>query len=232
MGLGENLLYCSAKETAIKWLLIAYCYTHWSEHCLPSSEEAASCSRWELTQGLTTGHCIKSERLWSTQPSPPPKCGIFVNTSPQGSRIYAVMCDSKDMTFSVCFSDTTELMHVWTHRDCEDTHRTFTGSKQIKVPEKGKGTQNLIPNPETICNWYLLINGKSIFSNCHWHWQPHSREGSMPKDSRSTQNSSIFVCLLFGVCLILRCCFLFVWFVWLFNILGFEGGILNMKLAG
>lgn len=61
---------------------------------------------------------------------------------------------------------TTKLTHRCTHRDWDSMHKACTGSSQAKSQNaKGKWTQSPTSNQETVCNWYMMGEGKSVFSS-------------------------------------------------------------------
>lgn len=59
---------------------------------------------------------------------------------------------------------TTEVIHIWTHRDSDSMHKTFTDSNQTKILTlRRRYEQNsTLAKNLAICNWYLLREGKSV----------------------------------------------------------------------
>lgn len=65
-----------------------------------------------------------------------------------------------------CLSDTAGLRHIRTHRDCNLTHKTCTGSSLTGV-SAGGGEQAHIPTPKpkAICDRHPLAKENSVPSN-------------------------------------------------------------------
>lgn len=109
------------------------------------------------------------------------------------------------LSFSHILSKTTNVpsrhkgteAHMTSQRRCS-THETCTGSSQMESQHwQEQYTGGPTPNQESICNWYLMARGKSVFSRgmCPWVYQPHSRVGLMSRSSDQNKTDYIFVWL-------------------------------------
>lgn len=87
------------------------------------------------------------------------------------------------------FADSTKQMHLWTHRDCDRTHKTCRSSSQTKSHYRaGKAVWWPTHSGEAIYKGYLP--GERKISFLQWSttgYQPHSRAGCMLTSSWPTQ---------------------------------------------
>lgn len=107
------------RNTATKWLRITFSDTHRPVPWSAIIQEVSSCTRWELILRPTTGQCAEKKEVseHSVQNRMPP-----LNPSPQDLGSYVEeevgRLESQKTPRKWCLSETTGLMHKWTHRDC------------------------------------------------------------------------------------------------------------------
>jgi hypothetical protein len=130
--------------------------------------------------------------------------GSYTEEAADGLSEPVVVGGSKDRVCSKC--------NIWTHRDCDSTHKTSINSKrQTFQQEKRTWTWILTPIQEAICNWRHLGVGKSFFFSgvtlcvlITIKGRTHAQEKLANK--KHTVSLSLCVCVCVCVCVFVCVC--------------------------
>lgn len=113
--------------------------------------------------------------------------------------------------------DTTELMHIWTHRDCGNVHRAYTDSNQMGSQQCEIGKWTLAPNPyKQQLSVTDTLTGKGKICSLQWIltvYITYERDGPMLRGSWTTEKEyKGIVSVCFGFVLLIFCLFVSVSF--------------------
>lgn len=97
--------------------------------------------------------------------------------------------------------DTTGLIHIWSHWDCNCTHETYMCSKQTDSQHwEEEVKRKSHPNKETICNWCLLARGNRFsrtLSECVTEYSNHTLRETLYQEVVNPKQITWFVLLLY-----------------------------------
>lgn len=125
--LGEYLIKLLCKmNAAIKWFLMTYCFIpeSWREKFLIINTETRNCTM--CRQCETLEHHPQMDCLYHTTPF------NMKESMQKARRKITRVRDSSGIQGNSIFPDTGGLMYIWTQREHDSMHRTYTNSSQAK----------------------------------------------------------------------------------------------------